>query len=136
MATTTKSEVTGWVGWVGFASFMLLLGGFFAVISGFVALFKNTEVYHAASNTTWVFSYTQWGWMHILLGVLAILAAASLAAGNMYGRIVAVTVALLSAIANMAFVPIYPFWSIMIIVIDILVIYAVTVHGKEVKKLQ
>ncbi len=133
MAKNNK-EVTGWVGWVGFASFMLLLGGTFALIAGFVALFKDEVVYHAATNSVWVLDYTQWGWAHMILGLLAILAAGSLMAGHMYGRIVAVLVAFLSAVANMAFVPVYPFWSIMIIVIDLLVIWAVTVHGGELRE--
>lgn len=137
MAKSTKSlEVTGWVGWIGFACFMLLLTGFFSLVSGFVALFKDTVYVHAASGSVWVLDYTQWGWIHIALGLLALLAAASLAKGNMYGRLVAVILALISAVANMAFVPVYPVWSILVIAVDILVIYAVTVHGKEVKNLQ
>lgn len=132
MAKNTN-EMSGWVGWIGFASFMLLLGGAFALIAGFVALFKDTVVYQASSNTAWVLSYTQWGWAHILLGLLAILAAGSLASGKMYGRVIAVLVALGSAVANMAFVPVYPVWSLLIITVDILVIWAVTVHGGELK---
>jgi hypothetical protein len=53
--------------------------------------------------------------------------------GNMYGRVFAVIIALLSAVANMAFVPVYPIWSLLIITVDILVIWAVTVHGGELK---
>jgi len=128
-----NDEMTGWVGWIGFASFMLLLGGAFSFIAGFVALFKDEVVYNAATNTAWVLDYSQWGWIHMLAGALALLAAGSLMSGHMYGRIIAVLVALLSAVANMAFVPIYPFWSIMIIVIDVLVIWAVTVHGGELR---
>ena len=127
------NEPTGWVGWIAFASFMLMLGGFFSLIAGFVALFKDTIVYHAATNTVWVLSYTQWGWIHMLAGILALLAAGSLFSGHRYGRIIAVIVAMLSAVANMAFVPVYPFWSIMIVTVDILVIWAVIVHGKELK---
>jgi hypothetical protein len=128
-----NNQMTGWVGWIGFASFMLLLGGAFSIIAGFVALTKETVVYHAASNNTWVLNYDQWGWIHILAGVLLILAAGSLMSGSAFGRIVAVVVAFLSAVANMAFIPVYPFWSIMVITIDLLVIWAVTVHGSELK---
>ncbi|MBX4201572.1 hypothetical protein KW803_01590 [Candidatus Saccharibacteria bacterium] len=129
----TNNEVSGWVGWIGFASFMLLLGGAFSLIAGFVALFKDTVVYHSASNTAWVLDYTQWGWIHMLAGILAIVAAGSLMSGHMYGRIVAVLIALLSAVANLAFIPVYPIWSTLIILIDIMVIFAVTVHGGELK---
>jgi hypothetical protein len=129
----SNNEMSGWVGWIGFASFMLLLSGAFALMAGFVALFKDDVVYHAATNTAWILDYTQWGWVHIIAGVLAILAAGSLMSGNMYGRVFAVLIALLSAVANMAFVPVYPVWSLLIITVDILVIWAVTVHGSEVR---
>lgn len=128
-----SNEVTGWVGWVGFASFMLLLGGVFALLEGFVALFKETAVYHAPTNSLYVLDYNQWGWAHMLIGVLAIVAAGSLMAGHMYGRIVAVLVALVAAFANMAFVPVYPVWSVIMITISFLVIWAVTVHGDELR---
>jgi hypothetical protein len=52
----------------------------------------------------------------------------------MYGRVIAILAAFVSAIVNMAYVPIYPFWSIMIVVIDVLVIYAVTAHGTELRE--
>ncbi len=129
----SNNDGSGWLGWVGFASIMLLLMGSFSLLAGFVALFKDTVVY-GASGVTWVLSYTQWGWIHILAGVLAILAATSLASGHMYGRIIAIMVALLSALVNMAFIPVYPFWSIMVIVIDVMVVYAVAVHAGELKE--
>lgn len=129
-----SSEVSGWLGWIGFASFMLMLGGIFSLIAGFVALFKDGFVLSSAANTVWILNYTQWGWIHMIAGFLAMVAAASLLSGHMFGRVIAVLVAMLSAIANMAFIPMYPFWSIMIIVVDVLVIYAVMVHGGDVKE--
>lgn len=131
---SAKNQPSGWVGWIGFASFMLLLAGVFALLAGFVALFKDTVIYNSYNNNAWVLDYNQWGWIHIAAGVLSIIAAGSLMAGHMFGRVYAVLIALLSAFANMAFVPIYPIWSIMIIVIDLLIIYAVTVHGSEMRE--
>jgi hypothetical protein len=135
MSNTIADEgnVSGWTGWIVFASFMLLLDGLFSALTGLVALFKNTAVFHSATNSVWILSYTQWGWVQIISGTLAILAAISLMAGGLYGRVFAVLIAILSAVANMAFVPIYPFWALSIIVIDVLVIYAITTHGKEMK---
>ena len=134
MATKKNTtEVTGWVGWIGFASLMLMLGGFFHVIAGFVALFKDDVYISTANHGVWVFNYTQWGWIHLLGGILAIWAAGSLMQGHAYGRTFAIVVALVSAVANMAFVPVYPVWSLLIITVDILVIWAVVVHGSELK---
>ena len=130
MAKQTSND--GWMGWIGFASVMLALVGIFHIIAGFVGLFQQ-DIYGLTPNFVWVFDYSQWGWIHIISGFLALTAAASLASGNMYGRIVAVLVAMGSVIANMAFVPIYPIWSIMMATVGLLVIWAVMVHGKELK---
>lgn len=128
-----KDIDSGWTGWIGFASIVLAIVGVFHIIAGFVALFQN-DVYAVTNNAVWMFDYSQWGWIHIIGGVLAFLAAGSLAQGHMYGRIVAVLVATGSVIANMLFVPVYPIWSIMMVTIGVLVIWAVTVHGKEMRE--
>ncbi len=112
-----------------------MLAGVFHIIAGFVALFQE-DVYVAAPNALWVFDYSQWGWIHILGGFLALVASGSLMQGKGFGRTIAILVAMASAIANMAFVPVYPVWSLMIIVIDVLVIWAVAVHGGEMKELE
>lgn len=127
-----NNEVTGWVGWVAFAGIMLYLLGFFHLIAGFAALFTDT-VYLIGEQNIWVLDYTQWGWIHIIGGALAIWAASSLAKGNGFGRTVAVVVALISAVANMLFIPIYPIWSLLMVTVCVLVIWAVVVHGGELK---
>lgn len=132
MAKQTN-EVSGWVGWVGFAALMLALVGIFHMIAGFVGLFQE-DIYAVGPNAVWMFDYSQWGWIHILGGLLAFLAAGSLAAGHTYGRFIAVLVAMVSVVANMAFVPVYPVWSLMMATVGVLVIWAVTVHGGELRQ--
>jgi hypothetical protein len=124
---------TGWVGWVLFAGSMLVLLGCFHVIQGLVALLRD-EVYAVTPSGLVVNAdYTAWGWTHLIGGAIAILVGGCLLAGQMWARIVAVLVALLSAIVNVAFLPAYPVWSAIMIAVDILVIWAVTLHGSELK---
>lgn len=127
-----QQEVTGWTGWLGFASAILYLLGFFHIIAGFAALI-NDKVLIVGEQYYWILDKTQWGWVHIVGGLLAIWAASSLLKGGVYGRTIAVVVAIASAAANMAFIPIYPIWSIMMVVVAVLVIWAATVHGGELK---
>lgn len=127
-----NNELNGWVGWIGFASVMLYLAGFFHLIAGFVSLF-NDKVYLVGENNLWVLDYTTWGWTHIIGGILLMTAASSLVAGKGFGRTVAVLAALVSALVNMLFIPVYPIWSLLIITINIFIIYAVLVHGSELK---
>lgn len=131
--TDVEVETSGWMGWIGFAAIMLALVGIFHMIAGFVALFQE-DVYTVTDNAVWVFDYSQWGWIHIIGGLLAFLAAGSLLQGNMYGRVIAVLVAMASVVANMAFVPIYPIWSLLMVTVGILVIWAVMVHGGELQE--
>lgn len=133
MAKKKDAEVTGWVGWIGFASFLLLLAGVIHLIAGFVALLSN-DVYVIGEQNLYILDYTQWGWVHVIGGLLAITGSISLLKGHTYGRIIAVAVALASAVANAAFVPVYPIWSLLIITIDILIVYAVIVHGGELRE--
>jgi hypothetical protein len=125
---------TGWVGWVVFAAALLILLGCFHVIQGIAALAKD-EIFVVRSDGLIVnIDYTAWGWAHIIGGAIAVLVGACLLAGQMWARIIAVLVAMLSAVANAVFLPAYPLWSALMIVIDLLVIWAVTVHGSELKR--
>jgi hypothetical protein len=127
------NKPTGWVGWIYFASLMMLLLGGFQAIAGLVAIFKD-DFYLVTSNHLVAFNYTAWGWIDLALGALIFLAGLSLMTGAMWARLIAVFLAALSLFANMAFLNAYPWWSALMIVVDILVIYALTVHGSEVKE--
>jgi hypothetical protein len=118
-------------GWAIFAASLMIVAGFFHAIAGLVALFKS-DVYVATQTQLLVFDYSQWGWVHILMGLILMGAAFALLAGKLWGKIVAISLAGLSAIANFAFIHAYPLWSIAIIVLDVLIIYGVAMHGKEV----
>jgi hypothetical protein len=124
---------TGWVGWVVFAGFMLMMVGAFHVIEGLVAVFRDEVFLVGPKGLVVNVDYTTWGWVHILGGVLAILTGIGLLAGQLWARALAVIVAFASAVINMAFLPAYPVWSAIVIAIDVLVIWAVTVHGSEIK---
>ena len=126
-------EQTGWAGWLVFASFMMFLVGSFQVVQGLVALFDDGYYVVRESGLVVNVDYTAWGTLHLLIGVLLILCGAGVLAGNVVARAVGVLLAGLSALANMAFIGAYPVWSIIVIVVDVVVIYALTVHGGELR---
>jgi hypothetical protein len=124
---------TAWTGWVVFAGFMMIMLGFFQAIEGLVAIFDD-GYYHVRPNGLVVHvDYTSWGWTHLLLGVVIFASGLGVLAGNMAARIVGVLLAGLSALVNLLFIEAYPIWSIIIITVDVLVIYALTVHGRELR---
>ncbi len=126
-------EPTGWLAWVMFAATMMILLGSFHAIAGLVALFKDEYFLVGKSGLVVNVDYTAWGWVHIILGVLVVLAGAALFRGATWARVVAVILAVISAIVNLAFTSAYPIWSAIMIAVDILVIYAVTAHGREAR---
>jgi len=132
-AGTTAPDPTGWVGWILFAGMMLILVGCFQAIVGFVALFDNSFYVHRSADLVVSVSYTGWGWVHILLGLLAMAGGYGVMAGKMWARVYAIIYAGIAAIVNMTFLSAYPVWMTILITIDVLIIWAVAVHGNEVK---
>ena len=121
----------GWHGLITFAVCVLVLVGVFHVIGGFVALFED-DVYAVGSSDLVVsVDYNAWGIAHMALGVGMVLAAAALFWGKTWGRIVAVAVVMLSAITNLVFLAANPVWYTLMIALDILIIYAITVYGGD-----
>ena len=133
-ATTSESEPTGWVGWVAFASSMMVLLGIFQVIEGFVAIFDDGYYRVAPSGLVVNVDFTAWGWTHLLLGLLIVASGVGVLSGNVAARTVAVVLAGLSAILNLLFIEANPVWSSIVITVDVLVIYALTVHGREMSR--
>jgi hypothetical protein len=129
MAKNTK-PASNWVGWVYFAGLMFIVAGFFHILEGVVALFQH-DVYVAGHANVWIANYTAWGWAHIVGGLIMWLAGSALMQGRGWARVFAVVVAVIGLVANMAFVPIHPIWSLIIITVDLMIIYAITVHGGE-----
>jgi hypothetical protein len=127
-------EPSGWaVGFILFAAIMLIMVGVFQALQGLVAIFEN-EFYVATRNYTFKFDATTWGWIHLLLGLLMAFAGWGLLSGRTWARTVAIFLAVLSAIANFLFIPYYPFWSLLIITLDVFVIWAVAAHGGQLRE--
>ncbi|HMS47181.1 MAG: hypothetical protein WAX12_20840 [Candidatus Microthrix subdominans] len=129
---TQTEERTGWTGWIYFAGTMLLIGGTLSIIYGFVALFNDNWVVFGNTNAVFL-DLTGWGWVHVIIGALIVLSGFGVFTGNVLARTVGVIVAAVSMIANFLWLPVYPFWAIIIIVIDALVIWALMVHGGELR---
>ena len=126
------TEVTGWTGWIGFASVMMMIGGGLAVIQGFIAA-VNDEWVVWGNNANLYLDLTAWGWTHMIIGLIVFIAGIGVLSGNVLARTVGVVVATISLVANFLFIPAYPIWAVALMVIDGLVIWALTVHGAEMR---
>src|SRR3954463_7409027 len=114
-------------GWVTFAGVMLFVVGVLNVIYGIAAIgdssfFVQDQKYILSNLNTW-------GWVTLIIGVIQLFAAFSLWSGGVYGRVIAIFAASLSALAALLSIPAYPFWSLAIFAMDIIIIHQVAVYG-------
>ncbi len=112
------------------ASLILIMSGTFGIIEGIVGLINN-EFYVVTQKWAFQFDTTTWGWIHIIVGLVALGAGVGLLAGQVWARTVAVIVALVSIVANFLWLPYYPWWAALVIIFDMFVIWAVTAHGRD-----
>ena len=121
-STEPRSSVVG--GYL-FAGVLMIMIGTFQAIAGLAGIFED-EFYAVSPNYVFELDATAWGWIHLLLGLLVAFAGYALFAAKTWARVIGVTLAALSAIANFFFIPFYPFWAILIISLDVWVIWALT----------
>ena len=120
------------IGFVLFAAVMMILVGVFQGLAGLVAL-VNDNFYLATREYLFQLDVTTWGWIHLILGIVVALAGVGLLTGRSWARVVGITLAVLSAIANFTFIPHYPFWALLVIALDVFVIWALVAHGGELR---
>jgi hypothetical protein len=123
---SSEPEVSGWaVGGIVFAASMLTLIGVFQVIAGLVALL-NDEFYVVSANYTFDLDVSAWGWIHMLVGLGLVATGFGLFARKTWAGVAGIMLAMLSALVNFFFVPYYPFWSILVIALNVWVIWSLT----------
>jgi multisubunit Na+/H+ antiporter MnhF subunit len=120
-------------GWKSFAGVMIIIVGCLNIIDGLVAIFDHTYYAKVSSNGNVSLTITNniktWGWVELILGIILILAGYGIFSGATWARVVGVTVAGLNLLMQFAWLPHYPFWSLTMIVIDVLIIYGLIAHG-------
>ena len=130
---STESDVTGWVGWIVFAAVLMVMMGVFGIIGGLIAIFDDSytsgPLGQYANSTA-----NAWGWSAIIIGLIVLFAAFGILQGKTWARIVAVVMAGIQAIDHFATIRVYPVWSLIVIFMCIFVIYALTVHGRELRE--
>ena len=133
--TRAASRPSGWVGWVVFAGVVMITLGAFHIIDGMVALFKKGFSRSTAVIWSLHVNYSAWGWAHLALGALFVLVGFGVLVGQTWARVVGIALAVISAVINLAFLAAYPVWGVILIALDIVVIYALAMHGGEMKEI-
>ncbi|MGD9572547.1 MAG: hypothetical protein AB7V62_11710 [Thermoleophilia bacterium] len=113
---------------VVFAAVMLVVIGLFQFFGGLAAI-ANGDFFVVGEEYVYDIDVSAWGWVHLILGVVMIAAGYALFRRQVWGAVVAIALASLSAVVNFLFIPYYPFWSIVVIALDVFVIWAITRPG-------
>ena len=113
-----------------FAGILMIIGGVFNAMEGIVALARN-EVYVATPRYLFAFDLTTWGWIQLILGIIVVVAGVGVITGQLWGRVVGIIIAALTMLANFAFIPYYPVWSLLIVALNVFVIWALCVYDRD-----
>ena len=130
--STYENSTKGFVvaGITGFAGVMLMTVAIFQILEGISAI-ANDKLYIRGLNYAYQFDVTTWGWIHLVIGVIALCAGFGLLVGQFWARLTGILIASLGCVANFAFLPYYPFGSVAIIAFNIFVIWAIATQMTE-----
>ncbi|BCM64874.1 MULTISPECIES: DUF7144 family membrane protein [Streptomyces] len=125
--TTTPTAKEAWAtGLTAFGAVMLILAGLLDVFRGIMAI-AHDNVFLVTPEYVFRFDLTGWGWIHLVLGVVALLVGVGVFRGALWARVGGVAIAGLVIIANFLSLPYYPVWSIVVIAVAGFVIWALCV---------
>ena len=130
VGTQEQREIPKGNGLADYAGVIMVIVGVWHVLVGITAL-VNDKIYVNAPTTVYSFDLTGWGWVHLLAGILVAGAGVGILRGQTWGRVVGIVLASLSMVANFLYMPWYPWWSLLIIVLDITIIWALAMYRSE-----
>jgi hypothetical protein len=124
--STEPRAVSGWaMSGIMFAATIMVMSGVFQAITGLVAI-VNDQFYVAVRGYMFDLDLSTWGWIHLIIGIAVAAAGFALFTRAIWAGVVALFLAVLSAISNFFFIPHYPVWSLLVIALDVWVIWALT----------
>ncbi|AQZ61849.1 putative integral membrane protein [[Actinomadura] parvosata subsp. kistnae] len=127
-------HVSGWVGWIWFAGMLMIIAGVFNIIGGLYAVI-NDDVYVRTPLRLLFFDVSTWGWLHLIFGVVLLATGLAVSVGQTWARVVAAILVMLNAMTQLTWIGVNPWWSLAVIAVDVLVLYALIVHGREARQL-
>ncbi|BBH67293.1 hypothetical protein ACTI_39780 [Actinoplanes sp. OR16] len=132
--TGPAPENTGWIGMVVFAGIMLLVLGGFQIITGITALSRDEVFVVTPGGTALSLDYDVWGWGHLIFGIITTLTGVGVLLGQTWARVTGIVIAGMAAMLHFSFLAASPLWVSMLIFMDILCIYALAAHGRDVRR--
>jgi len=129
-ASHTRTRTGAWTGWMAFGGCLMLVIGCFNVVGGIAALI-NDEVFAQGKHVTVLFDLTQWGWVHLILGAGLVVVGAALINGSDWARLPGAVLVLANLLSQFMTLPAYPFWALLVMAFDGVVLWAIVAHGDD-----
>ena len=121
-----RSAKASWAyGFAAFGGVLLVTVGLFQLLQGLAAVTKD-EVFLVAGDYLYSIDLTTWGWIHLVVGAIAVVVGLCVLYGQAWARATGILVAVVSAVAHFAWLPHFPVWSMLVITIDVLVVWALS----------
>ncbi|TDN93238.1 hypothetical protein [Microbacterium sp. BK668] len=129
----SNTQQSGWVGWAVFAGIVLIIVGVFNALFGLTAVIGPDSSFFVTDEAVWAIDVNGWGWWHLILGIALVVVGVFVTRGATWARTIAVILVALNAISQFPTLPYQPLWALLIIGLDLLIIYALVVHGRELR---
>jgi hypothetical protein len=124
---------TRWLGWVLFAGIVMLAIGVVQILDGLALLSRSGTTMLTQAGTAVTLNFSHAGLTYLIVGAVLAVAGISVMFGRTWARVLAIVLAVVSLLANLAFFTVYPLWSTVVIILDVVVIYALAAHGREAR---
>jgi hypothetical protein len=126
-----------WSGWIGFAGLMLMIIGAIDFFEGLIAVIRD-NYYAVARGQIFIMDTTKWGWITMILGVILFLVGLGLTGGAGWARWVAIILLVVNLLAQLSWLgnSAYPLWSLTVIALEIIVLFALTARWSDAGALE
>ncbi|HEY6813335.1 MAG TPA: hypothetical protein VI074_11675 [Propionibacteriaceae bacterium] len=129
MAST--QTVSPWAhGIAVFAGVIMIVGGAFQALEGLAGIVRDKWLVVLPSYI-YAFDLTAWGVIHLLVGVALLVIGVFLLRGATWARVAGMITAVISAILNFVWLPFSPWWALLVIAVDVLIIWALASYLRQ-----
>ncbi|GAA1666336.1 hypothetical protein GCM10009830_10000 [Glycomyces endophyticus] len=110
------------------AALLLVVAGVWQVLTGFAAVVRG-GYFTAPADYPFAFSVAAWGWVHLIVGAFAVVVGVGLFTGAVVWRVLGIALACCSLVSSFLWIPFEPWWSVLVIALDVLVVWSLLNAG-------
>ncbi len=134
VASHGSADESGWLVWVAFGGVVMFVAGALDVVAGLAALLRPAFFVATAEELVVALQWSVWGGLHLAWGLTLAAIGLGVVRGDRRARMAGVVIAALSAVRNVLFLGVAPVWMTIMVALDLLIVYALVVHGDALRR--